>query len=115
MGSPNEHIVMLKRVKNDAPELAGFMHLSLDVKLFESVIALFDQSDAYLELQQAGFGKAQVLGKYGDEAMREGEAAIFPIEGTCWRVVICSVGAAIGGGGMALLYIVVVVLIGCRE
>jgi hypothetical protein len=42
LGSPNEHIVMLKRVKNDAPELVGFMHLSLYVKLFESVIALFD-------------------------------------------------------------------------
>ncbi len=111
LGSPNEHIVMLKRVKNDAAELVGFMHLSLDVKLFESVIALLDQRDAYLELQQAGFGKAQVLGKHGDEAMREGEAVVFPIEGTHWRVAVWSAGAGIGGGSMPLLYIVVVVIL----
>jgi hypothetical protein len=79
--------------------------------LFESVIALLDQSDAYLELQQVGFGKAQVLGKHGDEARRAGEAAIFPIEGARWRLAFCSVGAGIGGGGMALLYIVVVVIL----
>ena len=45
LGSPDQHIVMVERVKNKAGELIGMLHLSLDVELFKQALDEAAQRD----------------------------------------------------------------------
>ncbi len=113
MGSPNAHIVIVAPVKNAQDEIAGLIHLSLDAGLFETAVAALDASDSYIELQQAGFGKALILGSIGDSALKTGEASKGAVNGTRWTVAIWRKSSAISsaGGSVTIIAVVLVVLL----
>ncbi|MFT5132611.1 MAG: phosphomannomutase/phosphoglucomutase [Gammaproteobacteria bacterium] len=115
-GSPDEHIVILKRVKDVEAELIGFLHLSVSVDLFASAMAQLDVKDAYLELQQVSGGKTQILGKQGDAAMKVGVPTIIPVEGTRWTAALWMSGGVpsedSSGSGMLIIVLLVVILFG---
>ncbi len=92
MGDPKEHIVMLKRVKNDADQVIGFIHLSLSVDLFAKAMAGLDLKDAYLELQQGTGSSALVLGKQGNGELRVGEPSMAPVAASRWTVALWTNG-----------------------
>ncbi len=85
-GSPNEHIVMIKRVSNESGEIVGILHLSLDVGLFNEIIAGLDMNNSFLELSQGSGNKVVTLGKHGDAAMQAGEPSKMSIKGTRWTI-----------------------------
>lgn len=85
-GTPDEHIVMLQRVNNQAGELIGLIHLSLNVSLFEQMLANLSLTDTYVELQQSVAGKRLLLGKRGDAKLRIGEPLFTAVNGTRWTL-----------------------------
>ena len=111
LGSSNEHIVMLKRVKDDAGELIGIVHLSLNVELIARTMGRLGLDDAYVELQQTGAGKALILGKQGNGALRIGEPSTVTVDGTRWRAAVWTSGGAPSEGEGTGIIIIVVVLV----
>ena len=106
MGSPNAHIVMVAPVKNEQDELLGLIHLSLAADLFEKAIVTLDAPDSFVELQQAGFGKALVLAAHGDSALKAGEPTRAEVKGTRWTVAVWKTTNTMGAGGNGITLIV---------
>jgi phosphomannomutase / phosphoglucomutase len=118
-GSPDQHIVMLKRVKNDKDELKGVIHLSLTTELIDKTITGLAAEGIYLELTQGVGTKALVLGKAGINDFRVGDpAGTASVKGTRWKLDLWSGGGVIAStvslgfslGGIALILLVVSVL-----
>ncbi len=84
-GSPGQHIVMVVPALNAAGQLRGLLHLSLDVTLFNEVLAEADVHGGKAELRQADGGKSVVLGSVG-EAASPGEPVIVSVPDTRWNI-----------------------------
>ncbi len=116
LGSPAEHIVMLKRVQNADGELIGLIHLSVSVDMFARAMAGLSLNDAYLELQQTSQGKALVLGKQGDVEIRVGEPLLIPVAGTRWTVALWTSGGGVpsadgAGSGLIMAGLLLILLL----
>jgi phosphomannomutase/phosphoglucomutase len=119
-GSPDEHIVMVRPVKNEAEEVTGIIHLSLKTDLFQNSLTGLGLADAYMELRQGNGEKALVLGKQGNAALRAGEPSTTSVNGTRWTVAIWSgsenlpfeSGSGSGPGVLALIVLVILLLAG---
>ncbi|NKB36336.1 MAG: phosphomannomutase/phosphoglucomutase [Gammaproteobacteria bacterium] len=111
MGSPNAHIVMVAPVKNEQGEISGLIHLSLAGDLFEKVATALDAPDSFLELQQAGFGKALVLATHGDSTLKTGEATRVAVKGTRWTVAVWKKDGAMSAAGGNMMLVVVGLLV----
>lgn len=85
-GSPQQHIVIVQRVTNQAGELIGLLHLSLDVALFKQATDTLALSESYVELRQAARGRPLVLAKQGDAAYQGGEPVVVGVNGTRWTL-----------------------------
>jgi phosphomannomutase / phosphoglucomutase len=116
-GSSDEHIVMLQRVKNEAEETIGAIHLSLNVDLISKATAGLNIDNVYLELRQGSGSKALVLIKQGNAALRVGEPISTSVKGARWTVDVWNstgdLPAAESGPGfefIALLLVVVLLL-----
>jgi len=119
-GSPAQHIVMLKRVKDGNGELKGVIHLSLSTDLLDKAINGLQVDDVYLELTQGIGSKTLVLGKAGVNDFRVGDSmATASVNGTRWKVSLWSGGGVVvstaslgsGLGSIILMVLVVIVLI----
>ncbi|NOG60626.1 MAG: phosphomannomutase/phosphoglucomutase [Proteobacteria bacterium] len=89
-GTPNQHIVVIERVLNNAFELTGLLHLSLDVSFFDSIASEVTVNDAYAELAQRGAGKTLILTKLGNEQFKHGEATTVSVNDTRWNIAYWS-------------------------
>jgi phosphomannomutase/phosphoglucomutase len=85
-GAPNQHIVMIERVVNNAYELIGLLHLSLNVSLFDQLVKGLTLNDGYAELVQRAGGDALVLAKIGDASQKQGEATTVSVNDANWIV-----------------------------
>ncbi|MGY8814342.1 MAG: phosphomannomutase/phosphoglucomutase [Gammaproteobacteria bacterium] len=85
-GTENQHIVMVERVKNQADQIIGIVHLSLDVDLFQQALMRLDTENAYLEIRQAVTNNPLALGNLGDPGMKSGEPGSASIAGTRWTL-----------------------------
>ena len=85
-GTPNQHIVLIERVVNNAFELIGLVHLSLDVVIFEDLMAGVKPGNGYAELVQRAKGKSLVLGKAGNPGARQAEATTVGVNDTLWII-----------------------------
>jgi phosphomannomutase / phosphoglucomutase len=115
-GTPNQHIVMIERVVNDAFELVGLLHLSLDVNFFESLTKDIVLDDGYVEVTQAAAGKTLALAKLGNNGLKRGEATTVSINDTRWVVSYWSGGEVIiasdeSSPGLPIIPIIVVLLL----
>ena len=115
-GSVNQHIVMIERVVNNAYELIGLLHLSLNISLFDSLVQGLSLNGGYAELTQRAAGKTLVLAKIGDPALRNGEAITVSVNDTRWIIAYWSgsaLAAAVGGSssGIPILPILVILLL----
>jgi len=104
-GTPDQHIVVIRRVKNKADQLVGLMHLSLDVAVLDSILSKLDVGKGYVELQQAAGGKAIVLAKAGPGS--SGEPVIVSVPSTRWNLAYWAVGEAPAGAGFAINWVMV--------
>ncbi|MBT7952731.1 MAG: phosphomannomutase/phosphoglucomutase [Gammaproteobacteria bacterium] len=117
-GSSNEHIVMLQRVKNEAEETIGAIHLSLNIDVISKATAGLSIDNVYLELRQGSGGKALVLSKQGNAALRVGEPISASVKGARWTVDVWSstddLPTAESGSGLEFIapLLVVVLLLG---
>ena len=119
-GSSDAHIVMLKRVKNDAGEIIGAIHLSLNTDLISTTTAGLKVGDVYLELKQGSGTKALILSKQGNVALRTGEPSSASVKGTSWTVDIWNsdgdlrveAGPGFEPGIMVIMLVVVLLLAG---
>jgi phosphomannomutase / phosphoglucomutase len=89
-GSLNQHIVMIERVVNNAYELIGLLHLSLDVSLFDGLMKGLDVNDGYAELTQRAAGKTLILAKAGNAGVRQGAATTVSVNDTRWIIAYWS-------------------------
>jgi len=115
-GTPNQHIVMIERVVNNAYELIGILHLSLDVSLFEGMMKDLGLNDEYVELTQRAAGKTLVLAKSGDASVRQGPAITVSVNDTRWIIAYWSGTSSVvaedeASSGLPLLPIVLVLLV----
>lgn len=112
-GTPDEHIVMLQRVNNQAGQLIGLLHLSLNVRLFEQALANLSLTDVYVELQQSVLGKKLLLGKRGDAKLRIGEPLFTAVNGTRWALAYWQgrPGVVSSDGSVALLSIIILLIV----
>jgi phosphomannomutase / phosphoglucomutase len=85
-GTPNEHVVMIERVVNDAFELIGILHLSLNVSLLKDLLDGVNVGDGYAELTQRGGGKTLTLAGTGNAAAKQGEATTVSVNDTRWII-----------------------------
>jgi len=89
-GTPNQHIVIIERVVNNAFELIGLLHLSLDVSFFDSFAKDLSLDNGYAELTQRGSGKTLILTKIGSGGARQGEATTVSVNDTRWIIAYWS-------------------------
>lgn len=87
-GSPAQHLVMLRRLKDDGGQLLGAIHLSLDVSLLQSTLDQLDLSGGYLQLQQpVAKGPPLVLASAGDPALAgRGQEVQTRVPGSAWTL-----------------------------
>lgn len=116
-GSEKAEVVMIERVVNNAFELIGLLHLSLNVSLFDNVMDGLTLNGGYAELTQQAGGKTLVLAKIGDAGNRQGEPIKVSVNDTRWVIAYWSdslLGLSSedgGSSGLPLLQIVLVLLI----
>ena len=118
MGAANQQIVMIERVVNNAFELIGLLHLSLDVGVFESVMQGLDLDGGYAELSQQAAGKTLVLAKIGDAGQKQGKATTVSVSDTRWNINYWTGNASLieGAGSsasssMPIILIVILLLV----
>ena len=118
VGSPDEHLVMLKRVEaatTDAatPELLGFLHASVNLNVVREALARNPPKDAYVEIRQAPGGSIATSGikPAGDPPVTNAH-----VPATRFIVVFMAPGAApesaAGGGGMLLPIFALLLIVG---
>jgi phosphomannomutase / phosphoglucomutase len=83
-GTDRQHIVMVERVKNQAEQLIGMVHLSLDVDLYRQVFSQINPGNKYLEIRQISSGSPLVLNSVGSPELKSGEPGTASIAGTRW-------------------------------
>ncbi|HIF51132.1 MAG TPA: phosphomannomutase/phosphoglucomutase [Thiotrichaceae bacterium] len=91
-GSPNEHIVMVERVTNNAFELIGLLHLSISINYFDELAKDLTIEGGYAELTQRASGRTLVLTKIGDATLRHGKATTVSVNDTHWTIAYWSAG-----------------------
>ena len=112
-GAINQHVVMIERVVNNAFELIGLLHLSLDVSLLNNLLQDIELDDGYAELTQRAAGKTLVLAKTGNESQRQGAATTVSVNDTRWIIAYWSGSAPImlgDGASSSIMPILLIVL-----
>lgn len=89
-GALNQHIVMIERVVNNAFELIGLLHLSMNVSLLDELFQGIKLEDGYAELTQRAAGKTLVLAKAGNESQKQGAATTVSVNDTRWIIAYWS-------------------------
>ncbi len=84
-GSENQHIVMVAPALNAAGQLRGLLHLSLDVALFNEIMATIEVHDGKAELRQTDGGKVAVLGSAGT-GPGAGNPVVVSVGDTRWNI-----------------------------
>jgi phosphomannomutase / phosphoglucomutase len=85
-GTPNKHIVVIERVVNEAFELVGLIHLSLDVSFFDNLKNDIELKEGYAELTQQSAGKKLKLIKIGNANLKQGNATTVSVNDTRWNI-----------------------------
>jgi len=85
-GSEDQHVVLVSRVRNQADQLIGIVHLSLDVSTLEQPLARINPGNGYLEIRQSASGTPLVLGRRGDAGAGSGQPVTTSIAGTRWTL-----------------------------
>jgi phosphomannomutase / phosphoglucomutase len=119
LGAANQQIVMIERVVNNAFELIGLLHLSLDVSLLDSIMKDLILEEGYVELTQRAAGKTLVLAKFGDAGQRQGEATTVSVNDTRWIIAywvgsapIISTGDSASSNMPVILIVLVLLVVG---
>lgn len=116
-GALNQHVVMIERVVNNAFELIGLLHLSLNVSLLDDLFQGIKLDDGYAELTQRAAGKTLVLAKTGDKSQRHGAATTVSVNDTRWIIAYWSGSASLmsddgtSSSSMPIILIILVLLI----
>ena len=127
-GKPNQHIVLVQRVRGQDGRLLGLIHLSLDVELFKKALAGLQLDHAHVELQQTVGGRLLVLASRGDVAYKQGDPVIVSLSNSRWGLAYWQVQAAgkaalqgntdllvMAGGGVALVLLLAGVVVVVRK
>ncbi len=110
-GAPNQHIVMIERVVNNAFELIGLLHLSLNVSLLNNLLQGIELEDGYAELTQRAAGKTLVLAKVGDVSQRQGAPTTVGVSDTRWIIAYWSGSAPMMSNNGASSFSMPIILI----
>jgi len=95
-GNPDAHLVLVRRITDDADALLGLLHLSLEVAPFISLDEAAKGVGGYVELVQVIGGRRLLLNKAGNAKFRQGEPVVTrEVPGTHWRINYWSVVSTI--------------------
>ncbi len=86
LGTVNQHIVLVEQVVNSRPALIGLLHLSMDLRLFDSMLGGLAMDHGYVELTERVADQTLVLAKMGDVEHRQGHAATAGVADTAWTI-----------------------------
>ncbi len=119
-GSPDAHIVMIRRVKDAAGKLTGLIHLSLAAEPF--IQLLEQQAIGYTELIQTTGKSPLVLSNKGNVQNKKGEPVKVNVNGTRWNIaawgatsaapVAAESAASSGMLYIAPLLVIVIIVVG---
>lgn len=98
-GLLNQHIVMVRRVSNKAFELIGLLHLSLDVALFDELMADLKPGDGYIELAPRARADDLILARAGNAHAKRAEGTTVGINNTGWVITYWPGGGIFVAGG----------------
>ena len=85
MGGDGAHIAFVSRVADTYNKLVGLLHLSMPLRVINSVTSKLDIAGTYIEIQQGRGAKALPLAKLGDAKLRNGNPVVVGIKGTKWN------------------------------
>ncbi|MEX2523320.1 MAG: phosphomannomutase/phosphoglucomutase [Gammaproteobacteria bacterium] len=89
-GGPKQHIVLVERVRNQANELLGLVHLSLDAALFDQAVGGLGLTQDYVELRQSSSGRNLVLAEHGNKPRKDNNPVIASIPDSRWNLAYWS-------------------------
>ncbi len=107
--TPDEHLVVLKRVVRPAsvegapPELLGFLHLSIKVDVLRAILAASAQDDAYVELRE---GPGVMVASTGRKPTGEPAVSLANVEGSRLAIVFSAAAEAPAPAGVAQVNLV---------
>jgi phosphomannomutase/phosphoglucomutase len=117
-GKPNQHIVLVQRVRGQDGQLLGLIHLSLDVDLFKKALAGLKLDHAYVELQQHVGDRSLVLASGGNAVYKKGDPVSVALTNSRWGLAYWQGGTTgktawqddtdlllMGGGGILLILV----------
>ena len=86
-GNADAHLVLIRRISDDADTLLGLLHLSLAVEPFIDLKGAVKDLKGYVELVQQIGGRMLVLNKAGLVQYRQGEPVVTrEVPGTRWHI-----------------------------
>ena len=85
LGGDGAHIAFVSRVADTDNKLVGLLHLSMPLRVINSVTSKLDIAGIYIEIQQGRGAKALPLAKLGDAKLRNGNPVVVGIKGTKWN------------------------------
>ena len=117
-GTPDEHLVILKRITAPAADghaaLIGFLHLALNVDLLREVVTQHPLKRAYLEVRQV---PGNIIAASGNKPAAEVARSASPVADSRFVVAVASAGAGpslpVAARERGMLVPVIAVLLAC--
>jgi phosphomannomutase/phosphoglucomutase len=117
-GTPQQHVALVMPVMDPGGRVAGYLHVSLSMRLINAAIAGAVGFSGRIEIEQVAGGSSVVLAAAGTTSGTAGARGSLPVEGSIWRTVYRQdvteapleerlLPLAVTGGGSLLVILVI--------
>lgn len=88
IGNASQHIVMIQRIRDNAGQLVGLIHVALDPAILNAAVAGLGLTDTYVEINQPVQGGAPLILAKGGTPQGDIKPSQAPVPGTRWTVAL---------------------------
>ncbi|HZA28639.1 MAG TPA: cache domain-containing protein, partial [Gammaproteobacteria bacterium] len=88
IGYASQHIVMIQRIRDNAGQLVGLIHVALDPAILNAAVAGLGLTDTYVEINQPVQGGAPLVLAKGGTPQGDIKPSQAPVPGTRWTVAL---------------------------
>lgn len=88
IGNGSQHIVMIQRIRDNAGQLVGLIHLALDPAILNAAVAGLGLTEVYVEITQPAPGEAPLVVATSGTPPGDIKPSQAPVPGTRWTVAL---------------------------
>jgi phosphomannomutase / phosphoglucomutase len=88
IGNGSQHIVMIQRIRDNAGQLVGLIHLALDPAILNAAVAGLGLTEVYVEITQPAPGEAPLRVATSGTPQGDIKPSQAPVPGTRWTVAL---------------------------